>query len=183
MTDLEALRAEAPPRSAALCRRFARRIDSIWGFIGYGLVWFFVSWGIATIALLLSVWIVGAQEARAAPAFVIAAWTGALVGSWVLFGWWVRRRSGPAKRLFRDGVIVDATVRAVRHLRIRGAPFTHATLTLADGTRERMVGLSIGGHPAELAEGVAIAVLWMPDYGYCATFPFGGRMVPVSLRE
>ena len=178
MTDLELLQRTPVPRPAALCRRFARKVDSILGFIAYGALWLFVSSLPATLGLLLGIAIVGDHPGVAGKVFVAGMWIAGFVGAWVLFALWVRRRIGPARRLFRDGTFADAKVESVRRMSIRGAPFTRATLTLAD----RRIGLSMGGHPPELHEGATIAVLVVADYGYCATFPIAGRLIAASIK-
>jgi hypothetical protein len=94
----------------------------------------------------------------------------------------VRRRLTPARRLFRDGVIVDATVQSVTRLHFRGSPLCRATLRFRLADRDRIAALTIGGHPPEITEGATIVVLSIPDYTYCATFPIRGRMFPASLR-
>jgi hypothetical protein len=180
MTDLERLQSAPVPRPDVLCRRLAGTVDSIFGFIAYGLVWFFVSCFFATAGLFLGIWIVGKDPGTAGKVFAAGLWVSGFVGAWVLFALWVRRRIGPARRLFRDGTFADATVEKVRHMRIRSAPFTHATLVLPGGTHR--VGMSMGGHPPEVAEGVTIPVLFIPDYGYCATFPVGGKLVTASIE-
>lgn len=181
MTDLDTLRETPVPRPAALCRRLARRIDSIWGFVAYGALWFFVACLFATAALFAGIALVGPSPSGAAKVLVFGAWAGAFIGAWVLFALWVRRRIGPAVRLFRDGTFVEGTVHAVRHLTIRGAPFCHATLHVRDGGTMRSAGLSLGGHPPQLAQGATIPVLMVPHYDYCAAFPIAGRIVPASL--
>lgn len=166
-----------------MCRRYARRIDSIFGFILYGILWFCVACGMATAALFLGIWIVGPNPSGFAKVVVMGLWAGGFVGAWVLFWLWVRRRLGPATRLFRDGVIVDATVKTARRLTIKGAPFTHATVVWQDATRERSAGVSIGGHPPELDVGRTFAVMFVGDYGYCAAFPIAGKLVAASLAS
>jgi len=183
MTDLEQLRNAPVPRPAAMCRRHARRIDSNFGFIAYGLLWFFVANGLATAALFLGIWIVGPKPGPVGFTFVMTLWAGAFIGAWVMFGLWVRRRRGPATRLFRDGTVVDATVQTVRRLSMRGAPFTHATVVFRDATRERKAGVSMGGHPPELSEGRTVPLLYIPDYGYCAAFPVAGKLIAASLAR
>lgn len=178
MTDLELLQRTPLPRPTALCHRFARKVDSILGFIAYGALWFFVSCLSATLALFLGIAIVGDQPSVVGKVLVAGMWITGFVGAWVLFALWVRRRVGPARRLFRDGTFTEAKVESVRHMSMRGAPFTHATLALGD----RRIGLSMGGHPPELHEGAAIAVLVVPDYGYCATFPIHGKLIAASIK-
>jgi hypothetical protein len=177
--ELELLRGSTPPRPDALCRRLSRRIDSIWGFIAYGALWFFIANGIATAAMFAAIAMVDTPSSAAGRAFVLVMWAGAFIGAWVLFGWWVRRRLGPARRLFREGVLLDATVQAVQHLRIRGAPFTRATVGWPDGAAV----MSVGGHPAAIVQGANVPVLVVPGYGYCATFPIAGRIVPASVQH
>lgn len=178
MTDLELLQRTPVPRPADLCRRYARKIDSIFGFIVYGLLWVFVSNVAALLGLLLGAAIVGDQPGVVGQTVVTGLGIGGFVGAWVLFALWVRRRIGPARRLIRDGSFADAQVVAVQHKRIRGAPFTLATLALGD----RRIRLSMGGHPAQVHEGAVIPVLFAADYGCCATFPVAGKLVTASIR-
>lgn len=178
MTDLELLQSTPVPRPPPLCRRFARKLDSIFGFIAYATLWFFVSCLSATLTLFLGIAIVGDDPGVVGKVLVAGMWITGFVGAWVLFALWVRRRIVPARRLFREGTFAEAQVVAVRRMSIRGAPFTHATLALGD----RRIGLSMGGHPPELNEGAAITVLVVPDYGYCATFPIAGKLSAASIK-
>ena len=183
MSDLETFRSTPTPRPVAMCRRYARRIDSIFGFILYGLLWFFVAAVAIPAASFLGTWIVGPQPGPVGVTIVMFMWGSAFVGGWVLFGLWVRRRLGRATRLFRDGTIVDATVHKTRRRSMRGAPFTHATVMWRDATRERSAGVSVGGHPPELDEGRVVAVMYVDGYDYCAAFPIAGKLVPASCAE
>jgi hypothetical protein len=183
MTELDELRASPVPRPAALCRRFAGRIDSIWGFILYGILWFCCACGIATLGLLVGVTVVGHVPEPLGIAVVVLCWVGSFVGSWVPFVRWVRRRRGAAERLFREGAFVDARVQEVHHLWMRGAPFTRAVLRATDELGAHRIGLSVGGHPPLLREGASMPVLLVRGYGYCAVFPPGGRLVTSSRTD
>ncbi len=183
MSDLETLRTTPTPRPAALCGRYARRIDSIFGFVLYGALWFFVACGMATAALFLGMWIVGPHPGAVAKAFVLGGWIGAFVGAWALYWRWVRSRLAPARRLIRDGVLVDGTVKAARRLSIRGTPFTHATVVWQDASGERSAGVSMSGHPRELDPGATVPVMYVPGYRYCAAFPKNGKLVAASLAR
>jgi hypothetical protein len=183
MTELDELRAIPVPRPAALCRRFARRIDSIWGFIAYGILWFCCACGVATLGLLAGAMIVGHVPEPLGVAVVVLCWVGSFVGSWVPFVRWVRRRRSTAERLFREGTVLDARVEEVHHLWMRGAPFTRTFLRATDEVGAHRIGLSVGGHPPLLREGVTMPVLLVRGYGYCAAFPSGGRLVASSRAD
>lgn len=45
------------------------------------------------------------------------------------------------------------------------------------------IGLSVGGHPPLRREGVTMPVLLVRDYGDCAVFPSGGRLVASSRTD
>lgn len=181
MTDLELLRSTPTPRPREVCRRF--RLDSIWGFVLYGALWFFVSCLFATAGLFAALAVVDTPPTPLGKVVVMGAWGSGFVLAWVLFAMWVRRRLAPAAVLFRDGSFGDARVEAVHHLSIRGAPFTRATLRIDGATGRPTIGLSMGGHPPELREGAVVPVLWVPGHRYCATFPLGGRLVAASLSS
>ena len=125
MTDLEALQAEPTPRSDALCRPLARRIDSIWGFVAYGVLWFFVGNSLAGMVPLAAALALVKVTHRAGPLpswqlWVLAAlWAVAVASVWWLFALWVKGRVAPARRLFREGVFVSATVESVHNLTLR----------------------------------------------------------------
>lgn len=181
MTVLEQLERTPVPRPSDLCRRLARTIDAPIGFVLYGMLWFFASCVSASVLLFIGIAIVGDDPGPVAKALVMGMWVSGFVGAWVLFALWVRRRIGPARRLFREGTLDDASVESVRHMRLRGAPFTLATLVLRGGAHR--IELSIGGHPPQVAEGVAIPVLFVADYGYCATFPIDGKVTTASIKR
>lgn len=166
-----------------MCRRYSLRIDSIFGFVVYGLLWFFFACGLATLALFVGIWIVGSNPGDFAKAVVLAAWLGGFVGAWVLYALWVGRRLGRARELVRNGVIVDAIVSETHRTTPRGTPYTHTILVWSDATSEHRARISIGGHPQELDEGRSVPVMFVRDYAYCAAFPIGGKMVLASRLD
>ncbi|MBK6918205.1 MAG: hypothetical protein IPH07_12455 [Deltaproteobacteria bacterium] len=183
MSELEELRATPVPRPTALCRRLARRVDSTWGFIAYGLVWFCCTCGFATLGLLVGVTITGGEQGPVARAVVMVLWVGGFVGGWVPFVVWVRRRRAGAARLFREGSFVDAHVQSVQHVWVRGVAITRAVLHAADEGGAHRIGLSVGGHPEAPRVGMAMPVLLVRGYGYCAVFPADGRLVTSSRTD
>lgn len=183
MSELEELRATPVPRPTALCRRLARRVDSTWAFIAYGLVWFCCTCGFATLGLLVGVTITGGEQGPVARAVVIVLWVGGFVGGWVPFVLWVRRRRAGAARLFREGSFVDAHVQSVQHVWVRGVAITRAVLHAADEGGAHRIGLSVGGHPEAPRVGMAMPALLVRGYGYCAVFPADGRLVTSSRTD
>lgn len=183
MSELDELRATPVPRPTALCRRLARRVDSTWGFIAYGLVWFCCTCAFATLGLLIGVTLTGGEQGPIGSAVVIVLWVGGFVGGWVPFVLWVRRRRTGAARLFREGTFVDAQVQSVQHLWVRGVAITRAVLHAADEGGPHRIGLSVGGHPEVPRVGTAMPVLLVRGYGYCAAFPSGGRFVTSSRAD
>jgi hypothetical protein len=181
-TDLDLVRTEAPPRSDAVCRRLASRVDSVFGFIAYGVLWLFAAAMIATGVLFAGIALVGAHASKAAGYAVLVAYAAAFVVAWVPFGAWVRRRRRAARLLVRDGVLAPAQIDGVLRLFLRGAPFSRVSLAIAPASGTRRGTFSVGGHPRELVEGATIDVLVAPGAAYALAFPVG-RAVPVRLAR
>jgi hypothetical protein len=161
--EYEALVRETVPRSEALSRELASRVDPAWGFVFYGILWFFVSWGPPGIVLALGLRVAGKSPAGWFVMFVLVAWAISYIAMWWLFARWVRRRRAAARVLFRDGSFANATVVAVTRVSSRAG-----RATLATPMHE--VKLSVSGHPSTLSPGVTMPVLWVPHYRYCAAF-------------
>lgn len=181
MNDLELLRATPTPRPPEVCRRF--RLHPIWGFVLYGLLWFFVSCVFASAGLFGAMALIGTEPSTAGKVIALGAWVGGFVLAWVLFAMWVRRRRAPEAELFRDGSFADARIDSVRRLWLRGVQMTQATLRLDTAGGSRTLRLAVGGHPAALREGLVVPVLWVPGHSYCAAFPLGSKLVPASLSS
>lgn len=181
MSDYETLSGEPVPRSEPLCRRYARRLESPWGFVAYGVLWFFVACGLATLALFAGIALAGDHAGRVAMGLVIAGWVGGFVFAWVLFALWVRSRMRPARRLMREGTFVAGAVTRVDRLSMRGAPFSVVKIAFVHDGRDVIASVSVGGHPTGVAPGAIVPVLYLPGYRYCAAFAVDGQLVAGSV--
>lgn len=178
LSDLELVRSEAPPRRAA-CARLVGRIDSLFGFIAYGVLWLFVAAMVSMGVLFAGVAFAGHRPSGAYVTAVLVGWALSFVLAWVPFGLWVRRRRQRARALVRDGLLVDGTIDGVLRLMLRGAPFTRGTLAI-EGRAARGT-FSVGGHHAELVEGATMPVLVAPGAAYGLVFAADGRVTATKL--
>jgi hypothetical protein len=184
MTDLESIRAAAVPRDRALCGRMAARIDPAWGFVAYGLLYFFVATAVSMAAFLWLLWTASSMGLPRAPWVATASlvvYTLLYVACWLPFAVWVSRRRGAARRLFRQGTLFEAVITRVDLIVVRGAPLTRASLAFDVSGVTRSAVASVGGHSPELVPGAKLPVLHVPDYGYCVAFAPSGVAVPASI--
>ncbi len=187
MTELERVRAQAVPRDEKLCRLLARRLSPTWGFVAYGILYLFFlpAWG-ALAGLVGSALLLEKFVESPAPSWLVVV---ILLSSAALFalGWWpfarwVRGRRGHGMRLAREGALVAATVTRSSFHRIRGAPFTRATLEAPLEGKTVVISTSVGGHLEELAQGQQVEVLVHPGLTYAGVFAQGGRMTGAKRR-
>ncbi|WP_437639371.1 hypothetical protein [Sorangium sp. So ce854] len=173
MTEYELLSTAATPRDPRTARRLARRLDPVEGFRIHGFLWIYASLAVAVFAARAVAWAMGSGES-------IVLHVVLFVLAYMLFPAWVWRRIGAARRLFRDGTFVDATVTTVRHSYMgRGLWRTPATIVnlhlTADG--KKYLGLSLFGHVEGIKGGDILPLLCVPGYTYCAVFPGRGELV------
>ncbi|WP_437692164.1 hypothetical protein [Sorangium sp. So ce176] len=174
MTEYDTLRTQVTPRDLRIARRLARRLDPIGGFLLYGFLWIYVSVAVAVFAARAVGSVLSSTGSMALPLalFVLA---------YMVYPIWVWRRRRSARRLFRDGTFVDATVDKVRHSYMgRGrwrAPVTLVNLQVTLDGKERYPGLSLFGHIERLERGDVLPVLSVPGYKHCAAFPGRGELV------
>ncbi len=179
MSELEILRGEANPRSAATCARLGGRVDSIGGFIAYGVLWLFIACGVATAVLFAAIVVTGPQPSGAAGIAALIAWVLGFVLAWLPFVRWVARRRGAGRALIRDGVLIAATIEHVKSASARGARLRSASIRfVADGHAHHGL-FSAGG--TGLVAGAA-TVLYTPAAEYCLVFVTDDqRPIPARL--
>jgi len=183
MTDLEAIRLAGAPREDALAGRLAARIDPAWGFIAYGILWTVLAACIAQAVFLGTLFAVVGEGPHRPPwgaAVLRDVWILAFVLAWLPFAAWVRRRRSAARRLFREGVLLEGQLLSVEFLRLRGAPFTRARGAFQHEGNLRKATLSVADHDQSLVSGSSIPVLFVDGYRYCAVFPASGTAVAAA---
>jgi hypothetical protein len=149
----------------------------VWGFVAYGVLCFFLTCGTATAFLVVAILLVGDHGPLWA-AYI--AWVAGFLLPWWPFGIWVSRRRRAARRLFREGDMLEAVIVRVDLLTIRGAPFTRATVSFMASGTERRAAMSVGGHSRDIVQGAKTWVLFEPHYRYCAVFTPAGAAVPAA---
>ena len=136
MSDFGRLRASGAQRNSALCRHYALRVEGVAGFVAYGVLWSIIALVAAASALMGFLATAGTQGV--AHLLVFATTFGVV---WVPFGFWVRHRLRPARRLFQQGIFINGRVTDVSRetMMIRGrrrdytlyyVPFTHDGIEL-----------------------------------------------------
>lgn len=175
----EQFRAQSVPRDAADVRRLSAGLESIGGFLVYGLLWLFIT---TVLALAVSSGLASLAGRHA------VGWVNTAIGAlgwltfgllWCLYPHWAMRRRRAARRLFREGTFVDAVVeRSASAIFPRsGSRITDAWLRLTvDGT-PRSIYVGATGTPRGLEVGTNVSVLFIPGYRYCAVLLPGGDML------
>lgn len=180
MTELVRLREAPCPRDAKLCKLVAQRISPAWGFVAYGVLYFFFVPMLAFVGGLMGGMvalssIVGKPLPPWAAVFCIVLGVVGFVLGWWPFAVWVRRRRREGFRLGEQGVLTEGTVVVSFRGHVRGAPFTRATLAVEHDGKGYSVITSIGGHPTEFDKGRMVPVLLLPGSKYAAAFALSGR--------
>jgi hypothetical protein len=154
-TDLERFRAEPPPRSAALCRRYALRGEGAAGYIIYGILWMFLALPAALgVALFVT---------PGAP------FVGFALGSVVMWGLYlagVHHQTAPTRRFLRDAILVDGQLATAEKGVGRHRNTTRLVLTFAHAgqTRSAHENMYTGpGSMVTLTPGSTVPILYLPD--------------------
>ncbi|PKN47372.1 MAG: hypothetical protein CVU59_03085 [Deltaproteobacteria bacterium HGW-Deltaproteobacteria-17] len=192
--NMDSLTSNPPPRDPAFCSVMTGHFAPWYGFLGFGVLWFFVAGAVTGVALLLEVLILsGVVSQKPFPAWIGWLLTlGALVT--FLLAWWpfarfVRRHRGEARRLFRDGQVLAGTFEPPDLLSI-GAVFNMSARTR--GTRARVrfdvEGIShtaefFSSRPIDVSPARPCSVLFEPGCPYVAVVPREGGFVPARWRR
>jgi hypothetical protein len=194
VTDLERFQG---PRDGGLVERFVRQIEPTYGFVLYGVLYFFVSsaGGLAGMFLALLIQSVlglspdSATVTILAIGFSLAGW----IAAWLPFAWWVRGKRRRARELVRDGVLCDAFVAtsSVDKAVQAGARVAMAMAGGAHGVHWERVELEHGGvtytglapFSGRPAPGAPVHVLVKPHYGYALAFAPDGQALVTKIRR
>jgi len=192
--EVDALTFDPPPRDPRFCSVMTGHFSPWYGFLGFGVLWFFIAGGITGVALLLEVLLLsGVISTRPFPA-----WIGWLLtlGSLVTFilAWWpfarfVRRHRGQARRLFRDGQVLAGTFEPP-DLVSAGAVFNLSARTRGTRAKIRFV-VEDASHTAELfstrpldvSPTTPCSVLFEPGCPYVAVYPREGGFVAARWKR
>lgn len=163
MTDLERFQGA---RDEALVKKFSRRVEPTYGFIIYGVVYFFLSSFVGVAGGLLGGLICRGlgltNESTANTVIVLILSLGAWALAWIPFVRWVQRKRSNARSLVREGFLCDAKV---------------ATTT---GDRATELAVKLAMSLAGSAPGVTWERVVFEHRGkaYAGVAPFTGRAAP-----
>ncbi len=174
MTELECVRDSGPPREEGIVRWLAGDFEPLRGFFVYGILWFFVALAIAGVVPEQVFRGLGLSKKTLTDGQVFGILGLTFLLAWVPFGFWVRWRRAGARRLFRDGVLLEATMSAVSFGSRRGVDSTKVTISFVGGSDPRHATVHLFDHHRQLEAGATIPVLFVPEYRYCAVFPTDG---------
>ena len=179
MSDLELLQQETPPRRAAA--RLARRVDSITGFIAYGVLWLMLSLAVSSLAIFAGMRMTGPNPSSTAVDAVLLSWVIAFVVMWLPFGMWVVRRRRAARALVRDGVLVDGTIDHAQQGSVRGGTMFSAGIRFTVGGEEQRAVFAVAHQ--HVAPGNSMPVLWARGARHALVFPGGVHAVAARLAH
>ncbi len=197
--DLATFKDTEAPRAAELCRKYSRRVDPWWGFVAYGILWFFgtfVAFGIGVIGgVSLGRAAGGAKGSLPVTALGIALGVTAFVIAWIPFVRWAKRRRAKSLPLIRDGVIVEGRVfdpKAQSHVdRAKrlvgdyvvgqiGVKFYRVTIEHAGMARMVHIPAQSFGPPP--APGGSLPVLFHPACAHVLVFDQRGKACVAHVR-
>jgi len=192
--NMDSLTSNPPPRDPAFCSAMTGRFAPWYGFLGFGVLWFFVAGGVTGVALLLEVLILsGVVSQKPFPEWI--GWL-LMLGALVTFilAWWpfarfVRRHRGEARRLFRDGQVLPGTFEPP-DLVSAGAVFNLSARTRGTRANIRFVVQEaphtaelFSSRPLDVSPTTPCSVLFEPGCPYVAVYPREGGFVPARWKR
>jgi hypothetical protein len=186
VTELEQL---SGTRDARLVQKLARRVEPTFGFVIYGVLYFFLSaFGGVAAGLVGGLLCAGLGFGKGSTAqdvivlvFSLAGW----IASWIPFVRWARRKRDNARSLVREGVICDGVVATSKTDRAAQIALKLAMAAAGTGTAvrwERFVFEHRGHKYAGVApfdtspaQGAPCHVLFHPLAKYSLAFSPSGR--------
>jgi hypothetical protein len=172
MADLVELNTLDTPRPPDVCKRYVRRIESLWGLVIYGVLWCFVAFAALWLGCELAILVgaaVGAKGALWVTVISCGAGATAFVLAWIPYERWVKRQRARTRSLIRDGEVVWGRV-AERRSRV----------TVDHDGKPRVLHVSAFGGSA--SGGAPIPVLFHPDSKYALVFAKGGEAMVAHVR-
>jgi hypothetical protein len=186
VTDLERIRGT---RDAAVVKRLSHRVEPTYGFILYGILYFFLSSLGATAGGLLGALLanlIGLGKQSIAFSLIMLGFSLAI---WALAWWpfiaWVRRKRSNARSLVREGELCDATVATSKTDRAAqialklamglagSAPNVHWERVVFEYRGKKYAGVApFDSHPEQ---GAACHVLFHPLAKFSLAFSPAGR--------
>jgi len=178
MTPLEEL-SVATPRSEALSKRYARRMDPWWGFVIAGAIWVVCTLVISSLATMKIGDALGYEDGSTGAQILSLSLLGAGAGlAVVTFVWWRRRRLASKEKLVRDGKLLE--------MEVTGRPFQ------LGGSRTR-TAVDLEGPDRSLrcvfnrwflpGKGETIHVLHHPEVSHVVAFGRSGAMYSGHVRD
>ncbi|HET9991746.1 MAG TPA: hypothetical protein VFQ65_24625 [Kofleriaceae bacterium] len=175
MTPLEEL-AVATPRDAALCKRYARRMDPWWGFVIAGAIWVVCTLAISVLATIklgeTLGYADGSTGAKVLSMILLVA--GAAIAI-VTFRSWRRRRLALKEKLVREGALLD--------MEVTGRPWGDGKTTVVDlegADRSLRCAFNRWFLPGK---GETIKVLHHPQVSHVVAFGRSGAMYSGHVRD
>lgn len=170
------------PRDPKLVDRLTRRFVPFVGFLAYGVLYAFVASCAGISALVGIVLSMAHPEKGRDPPWQLALTFGVALLvfaiAWLPFAYWVKRRRGEVKALFREGAVIDATVSSVQEFTLQNVKMTNIGLVFSDGERTRSCVLGIAHDPLRpIRTGERFPLLIHPACRYSAAF-VGGKALP-----
>jgi hypothetical protein len=113
MSDVELFTTTPVPRPDELCARYAGKASPWYGFVLYGVLYFFLAFIVGALGMLPGVMLGVAAGAQGALWVLILAYIGgiaAFAASWVPFARWVKRRRASTSPLIRGGEVIEGRV-------------------------------------------------------------------------
>lgn len=163
------------PRNEEDVKAFSRLATNFFGFFVYGILYgvLFLSLGaflgFFVVKIIYSDY--SYQEHEWLQNLMSALLWGTFGLSWWPFAKWVQKRIRNAKRLFRDGFLLEGRLSNPQRRYIGSSRYTIVELEFSFEGKIIRASLSVGGHPAALFEVDATCpVIYHPEVDYCYGF-------------
>lgn len=191
MADLVDFETSSTPRPDAVCKHYVRRIEPIWGFVVYGVLWYFVAFvffalGCAPGFILGA--IVGAKGATWVTVVGLTGGVIAFVLAWIPYVRWARRKRARSMPLIRDGELVEGRVfdrmsgpgiqiakRVATDFALSQIGAKYFRVALEHAGQQRMLTVPNPTFGGTSSAGTELPVLFHPDCSYALVFDPRGK--------
>jgi hypothetical protein len=198
MADLVDFEVSDPPRAPDVCKHYVRRIEPLWGFVVYGVLWYFVAFVAFAIGCAPGFLLGNAVGAKGALWVTVLGLTGggiAFLLAWIPFVRWAKRRRARTLPLIRDGVLLEGSVfnnmsgpglaaagRIVTDFAVGQLGVKFYRVTVEHEGMPHMLHVpnpTFGGRPAP---GTTLPVLFHPDVAHALVFDQRGKANVARVR-
>ena len=198
MADLADFKVVETPRPPEVCKRYVRRVEPLWGFVVYGVLWYFVAFVAFAIGIIPGFAFGNAVGAKGALWVQILGFVGggiAFVLAWIPYVRWAKRKRARTLPLIRDGVLLEGSVfnnmsgpglaaagRVVTDFAVGQLGVKFYRVTVEHNGMPHMLHVPNPGFGERPAPGTTLPVLFHPGVAHALVFDQRGKANVARVR-